>query len=446
MQQIHIPSLAERRAEGKRLRDHVARGSHATWEPDSRRDILGIIRASNAGRVPKLVPMKMGLMAVSPFAFFRGAAPIMARDLSRTPVSGLTVQICGDAHVKNLGAYAGPEGALVFDINDFDETIHGPWEWDVKRLAASIVLAGREAGEKDCAAAVGIFMQAYREALHLFSGLSGLELAMFEIRGRSQNRTIRAVLEKAERVTPAKNLEKLTEPVKDGLPRFHDKMPALRHVPDETRATVIAALKPYRETVSAGRQLILDAYQPVDVAFKIVGTGSVGTRDFVILFLGNGVHDPMFLQIKEEMPSCYAPYLKRTRKFDNQGRRVAEGQQRMQTVNDPLLGWTTINQRPYLVRQLADHKAAIDPEELKGETLHEYATVCGTALAKGHARTGDGALLDGYCGNAAKLDKALAKFAIAYADQTDSDHALFTKAIKKGTITATHPLDEMALR
>jgi uncharacterized protein (DUF2252 family) len=439
MQQIHIPSLTERRAEGKRLRDHVARGSHAVWEPDNRRDILAIIRASNAGRVPNLVPMKMGLMAVSPFAFFRGAAPVMARDLSRTPVSGLTVQICGDAHVKNLGAYAGPDGALVFDINDFDETIHGPWEWDVKRLAASIILAGREAGEKDCAESVGIFMQAYREALHFFSTLSALDLARFEIRGRSQNRTIRSVLEKAERVTPARSAEKLTEPVKDGLPHFHDKLPSLRHVPDETRAAVIAALKPYRETVSAGRQLIFDAYKPVDVAFKIVGTGSVGTRDYVVFFLGHGLRDPMFLQIKEELHSCYAPYLKRAPKFDNEGRRVAQGQQRMQTVSDPLLGWTSINQRPYLVRQLADHKAAIDPAELKGETLHEYAAVCGTALAKGHARTGDAAILDGYCGNAAKLDKALTRFAIAYADQTGSDHALFTKAIKKGTISVTPP-------
>jgi len=439
MQQIHIPFLAERRAEGKRLRDHVARGSHAIWEPDSKRDILGIIRASNAGRVPKLVPMKMGLMAVSPFAFFRGAAPVMARDLSRTPVSGLTVQICGDAHVKNLGAYAGPDGGLVFDINDFDETIRGPWEWDVKRLAASIVLAGREAGERDCTNAVATFVESYRGALHLFSSMSGLDLAKYEIHRRSESRVIREVLDKAERNTPEKNLEKLTEPVKGGLPRFHDNLPSLRHVPDETRASVIEALIPYRETVSAGRQLILDAYSPVDVAFKIVGTGSVGTRDYVILFLGNGLHDPLFLQIKEELPSCYAPYLKRAPKFDNQGRRVAQGQQRMQTVNDPLLGWTTVDQRPYLVRQLADHKAAIDPAELKGETLHEYAALCGTALAKGHARTGDGAILDGYCGNAAKLDKALTKFAVAYADQTDRDHELFTKAIKKGTISATPP-------
>jgi uncharacterized protein (DUF2252 family) len=216
-------------------------------------------------------------------------------------------------------------------------------------------------------------------------------------------------------------------------------MPSLRHVPDDTCAIVIEALTPYRETVSAGRQLILDAYRPVDVAFKIVGTGSVGTRDYVILLLGNGIHDPLFLQIKEELPSCYAPYLKGAPKFDNEGRRVAQGQQRMQTVNDPLLGWTTIKQRPYLVRQLADHKAAIDPAELNGETLHEYAALCGTALAKGHARTGDGAMLDGYCGNASKLDKALTKFAIAYADQTGRDHEMFTKAIKKGAIGAIPP-------
>jgi len=185
--------------------------------------------------------------------------------------------------------------------------------------------------------------------------------------------------------------------------------------------------------------LILDSYYPVDIAFKIVGTGSVGTRDYVILLFGHGVHDPMFLQIKEEMHSCYAPYLRRAPKYDNEGRRVAQGQQRMQTVTDPFLGWTTIKGRPFLVRQLADHKAAIDPAELKGETLNEYAAVCGKVLAKAHARTGDSAAMDGYCGDAVKLDKAIVKFAVAYADQTASDHEQFLKAIKKGTIKAIPP-------
>jgi uncharacterized protein (DUF2252 family) len=439
MPTIHIPSIAERRAEGKSLRNLAPRSDHGNWKPAANRDILEILQSANAGRLAKLIPLKMGLMSISPFTFFRGAAPLMARDLARTPVTGLTVQLCGDAHVKNLGAYAGPDGRLVFDINDFDESIPGPWEWDIKRLAASIVLAGREAGEKGCTGAVGAFAESYRKSLHLFSTLNAIDLAKYEIRGRTENKAVREVLDKAERVTPAKNLEKLTEPVKGGWPRFHDKLPNLRHVPDETRDMFFAALRPYRDTVTAGRQLILDAYYPVDIAFKIVGTGSVGTRDYVILLFGNGVHDPMFLQLKEEMPSCYARYLKHAPKYDNEGRRVAQGQQRMQTVTDPFLGWTTINRRPFLVRQLADHKAAIDPAELKGETLLEYAAVCGKVLAKAHARSGSAAAMDGYCGETAKLDKAIIQFAITYADQTASDYELFTKAIKKGTIKATLP-------
>jgi uncharacterized protein (DUF2252 family) len=381
----------------------------------------------------------MGLMSVSPFAFFRGTAALMAKDLALLPVSSLTVQLCGDAHVKNLGAYAAPDGSLVFDINDFDETIPGPWEWDLKRLATSIVLAGTEAGERYCEAAVRELVQCYRESLDEFSRMKVLDLARYEIRGESENAVISGVLEKAERVTPARNLKKLTEPGPGGVPRFHDKLPNLRHIPAETQAAVFESLKAYRETVTAGRQLILDAYQPVDIAFKIVGTGSVGTRDYVVLLFGNGVDDPMFLQIKEELESCYAPFLKKAPRFDNQGRRVAQGQQQMQTVTDPFLGWTTVDERHYLVRQLADHKAAIDPGELKGATLLKYAILCGKVLAKAHARTGEAAAIFGYCGDTGKLDKAIAQFAIAYAAQMAADYQVFVKAIKSGDIKAIPP-------
>jgi uncharacterized protein (DUF2252 family) len=439
MSKINIPSLADRRAEGKRLRDRLGRVDQATWKPAPGRDVLAAIKATWEGRLPELIPMKMGLMAVSPFAFFRGTAPVMAKDLAALPVTGLTAQLCGDAHVKNLGAYAGPDGRLVFDINDFDETIQGPWEWDLKRLATSIVLAGREAGEKDCGEAVLEFVRCYRESLALFSAMKVLELAKYEIHGEAENPAVRQVLQKAERVTPERNLKKLTEPGPEGWPRFHDKLPSLRHVEEETGAAVFESLKEYRETVTAGRQLILDAYHPVDIAFKIVGTGSVGTRDYVILLFGNGREDPMFLQIKEELASCYAPYLKGAPRFANEGRRVAQGQQRMQTVTDPFLGWTNIEGRHYLVRQLADHKAAIDPGELKGATLLEYATVCGKVLAKTHARTGEAAMLYGYCGDSAKLDDAIGKFAAAYADQTGKDYEAFLKAIKAGEIKATPP-------
>jgi uncharacterized protein (DUF2252 family) len=431
--------LAKRRAEGKRLRDRLGRVDQAIWKPAKGRDVLATIKEANAGRLPKLAPIKMGLMSASPFGFFRGSASLMAKDLAGFPTSGLEVQLCGDAHVKNLGAYAGPDGHLVFDINDFDETIPGPWEWDLKRLATSIVLAGREAGEKDCSGAVQELVRCYRESLGLFSAMKALELARYEIRGSSENEVVREVLQKAERVTPARNLKKLTEPTKRGWPRFHDKLPCLRHVGEEIKTAAFEALKPYRETLTAGRQLILDAYYPVDIAFKIVGTGSVGTRDYVILLFGNGLDDPMFLQLKEEMQSCYASYLKDAPRFANEGQRVAEGQQRMQTVTDPFLGWTTIEGRPYLVRQLADHKAAIDPGELKGETLTEYAVVCGKVLAKAHARTGNAAALHGYCGDSAKLDKAISKFAVTYAEQTTNDYQLFVKAIKAGEIKVIPP-------
>ncbi len=436
MSRINIPSWAQRRARGKSLRDTLARVDQAIWNPAEGRDVLAAIKAANAGRLPKLIPMKMGIMSASPFSFFRGTASLMAMDLAANPTTGLIVQLCGDAHVKNLGAYASPDGRLVFDINDFDETIKGPWEWDLKRLAASIVLAGREAGGKDCGDAVQDLVRCYRESMASFSTMKTLELAKYEIHGKSENRTVCEVLQKAERVTPGRNLKKLTEPVKNGWPRFHDKPPALRHVGQEIQASVFKALKDYRKTVTANRQLILDAYHPVDVAFKIVGTGSVGTRDYVVLLFGNGPDNPMFLQLKEEMPSCYTPYIECAEEIAHEGRRVAQGQQRMQTVTDPFLGWATIKGRHYLVRQLADHKAAIDPGELKGGTLTEYALVCGTVLAKAHARTGDAATIYGYCGNSARLDKAIARFATAYADQITGDHEVFVKAIKAGRIKA----------
>ena len=243
-----------------------------------------------------------------------------------------------------------------------------------------------------------------------------LQLARYEIRRRSATPAVRAVLDKAAHATPARTLKKLTEPGSRGFPRFHDQPPLLKHVPEKTAAGVFAGLRAYRETLNAGRRLIFDGYTPVDVAFKVVGTGSVGTRDYVVLLFGNGVGDPLFLQVKEEIPSCYTPFLPGVPPFAHQGRRVAEAQLSMQTAaTDLLLGWTSIDGRDFLVRQLSDHKAAIDPAELKSPALFEYAVVCGEALAKAHARTGDAAAIVGYCGKSARLDEAVADFAVAYA-------------------------------
>lgn len=431
--------LSERRKRGRKLRRKVGRGRNADWSlKKARRDPVAIILAANSDRLQHLVPIKMGRMAAGPFAFFRGAAPLMAADLATLPVTGLYVQICGDAHVRNLGAYAAPEGHLVFDINDFDETIPGPWEWDLKRLATSLVLAGREVGEPNagCRGSAEAMVCSYRTSMNRFAAMTVCELARVEILRGAKGTPVHAVLQKASRVTPRQTLKKLAVARPRTGHRFHDRPPVLRHVDIRTQREVVESLGRYRKTVSVSHQWILQAYEPVDVAFKIVGTGSVGTRDYVVLLFGNGIQDPLILQIKEELPSCYTPYLSRLPPVQYEGQRVAEGQQRMQTVADPFLGYTTIDGRHFLVRQLCDHKASIDLANLKGTALREYAVVCGELLAKGHARSGDAGAIAGYCGNSTKLDTALAKFAKAYADQTECDFDQFKKAIAKGRVRA----------
>ena len=431
--------LNERRERGRKLRRKVGRARHADWSlKKARRDPVAIILAANSDRLQHLVPIKMGRMAAGPFAFFRGAAPLMAADLATLPVTGLRVQLCGDAHVRNLGAYAAPEGHLVFDINDFDETVPGPWEWDVKRLAASLVLAGREAGESNsgCRDSAEAMVRSYRTSMDRFAAMRMHDLAKVEVLRGRKGTPVHAVLQKASRKTPMETLKKLAVIHPRTGHRFHDRPPVLRHVNIRTQREVVKSLRPYQKTVSASYQWILQLYEPVDVAFKIVGTGSVGTRDYVVLLFGNGVQDPLILQVKEELPSCYMPYLSHLPPAKHEGRRVAEGQQRMQTVADPFLGYTTIDGRHFLVRQLCDHKASIDLTNLKGTALREYAVVCGELLAKGHARSGDAGPIAGYCGNSTKLDTALAKFAKAYANQTERDFDQFKKAIAKGRVRA----------
>jgi uncharacterized protein (DUF2252 family) len=425
--------------EGRARRDKVPRAGQAAWKPPSNRaDPLALLDASNKGRVPDLIPLKWGRMALGPFSFFRGAAPVMAADLAALPRTGFVVQICGDAHVQNLGAFAAPDGHLAFDLNDFDESVPGPWEWDVKRLATSIVLAGREAGdgERRCGEGVAALARSYREAMRRFAETTALDLWRLEVKRYLDRGPVHAALSRAERATPLHAVERLTVAARQALRRFHDRPPLLRHVPDRTARHVVAALRAYRETLPPDRQSVLDAYRPHDVAFKVVGTGSVGTRDYAVLLFGRDSQDPLVLQVKEEMPSCYAPYLPALPPFPHQGRRVAEGQHRMQTATDPFLGWTRVEGRDYLVRQLCDHKAKIETDELRGEALVEYAVVAGEVLAKGHARTGPAPAVAAYCGSTPRLDKALVRFAAAYADQTESDHARLLKAIRAGRVKA----------
>ena len=429
------PTVAERRALGRALRDRIPRQAHEQWQVDPRRDDpVELLRRIERNRIPALLPIKHGRMADSPFGFFRGAAPVMAADLAGLPRTPLAVQICGDAHVRNLGAFAAPDGHLVFDINDFDETTRGPWEWDLKRLATSFVLAGREAGARDreCFQAVADLAHTYRRSIEHFAEMPYLELARHEV--RSHARAIHETLKKARRATPREVLDKLTVRGRGGAPRIAQRPPLLTRLPVGVARQVARALASYRQTLSADRQHVLDAYRPADFGFKVVGTGSVGSRDYVVLALGHGASDPLFLQVKEEFASAYAPYLRAAPEHD--GRRVALGQRRMQTWSDPLLGWTTLAGRPFLVRQLSDHKASIEPDELSGPALLQYAAVCGEIFAKAHARTGDAAVIAGYCGKGDRFDRALVRFALAYAEQTSADHERYVRAIRSGRLRA----------
>jgi uncharacterized protein (DUF2252 family) len=424
-----LASPRDRYAAGRRLRERLPRRAHDVWDlVDSTADRLHTLDQVNQGRLPHLLPEKDKRMRVSQFAFFRGAAALMAADFARTPNTGIPVQICGDAHVRNLGAYQALDGSLVFDINDFDETTSGPWEWDVKRLSTSLILAGEESGvaAASCEESVRAFVRSYRKFLRTSATMRFATLGRYRITRQQRTPLLDEIFREAERVTPMRNLEKLTTK-RDGRFRFHDRRPVLEHVSSHIASDVLKALGPYATTLVASRRRTFERYRPVDVAFKLVGTGSVGTRDYVVLMFGNGPRDPLFIQVKQELPSCYAPYLRRSVRVGHQGQRVAEGQQMMQTLSDPFLGYTRFGGHDYLVRQLADHKAALDPGELTARTLEEFATLCGEVLAKGHARSGDAAVLAGYAGRGPKLDRAIAGFAVAYAEQVRADFKLFCR-------------------
>jgi len=428
----HIPTSQERRALGQARRKQVHRQDHARWDPKLRtHDPLALVAESMKGRVASLVTLKYERMLASPFGFFRGAVPVMAADLALLPHTGIVNQICGDAHVRNLGAFAAPDGRLLFDINDFDETIRGPFEWDLKRLAASLVLAARETcgkqSQKEGRAAVRQFVASYRKLVDTLSRMAVIDVARFQVHRLQRISPVSKALLKAERATPLHTLDALTVETKKGRV-FRNEPPVLKRLTPQQARPVLAALKAYRETLQPERQHFLSQYRPMDVAFKVVGTGSVGLRDYLVYLEGNGARDPLFLQVKEQPGSAYAPYLAGVPGAGHQGRRVAEGQRAMQFQSDPFLGWTTIANRDYLVRQLNDHKGSIEIEDLRGPGLIDYAEMCGELLAKGHVRSGDGCVLAGYLGTGEKFAAALVKFAEAYADQTERDWAELKKA------------------
>jgi uncharacterized protein (DUF2252 family) len=465
---FQLPGARERFALGQQRRKQVRRMQHRIWKAKDRRESpLKLLEASTRGRVPALVALKDQLMAASPFAYFRGAVPVMAYDLSLIANTGICNQLCGDAHVRNLGTFAAPDGRLAFDINDFDETIVAPFEWDVKRMATSLVLAGRGAGARnmDCREAAAVFLESYRTMMATFARMPVLEVARYQVHRLQNVTSVEGILLMAERATPMHTLQTLTEieggatvakkkdakkTAKKKLAKlerveraqrvFKTSPPVLTRVKGEVAEQVVNSLMKYTESLQPERRHFLAQYRPVDVAFKVVGTGSVGLRDYVVFMEGNGGKDPLFLQIKEEVSSGYAPYVAASARWTNkhQGRRVVEGERAMQVQSDPFLGWTTMEGRDYLVRQLNDHKASIHLENLKAAGLLEYAAVCGEILARGHARAGDCSMIAGYLGTSTRFDEAVGVFAEAYANQTELDWKQLVQSLKKaGKAVAT---------
>ncbi len=454
-------SVADRVGAGKQARRAAPRSSHGEWRPaPGRPDPIALLEEEAASRVPELVPIRHGRMAASPFAFFRGAAAIMAADLAETPASGVRVQLCGDAHLANFGGFASPERDLVFDLNDFDETLSGPWEWDVKRLVASVALAARErgfgAGER--AAAVRATARRYREAMRDLAAMGPLEIWYARLdaaelvaqQGPSLPKAALArferTVEKARRKDHLRAFSKLVRAV-DGEPRFASDPPLLVPVSellpaaeaDRFHAGMRALIDAYRASLPEERRALLDRYRYADLARKVVGVGSVGTRAWVVLMLGPA-GDPLFLQCKEAQASVLEPYAGASR-HANCGERVVRGQRLMQAASDILLGWLRTPgvdgvARDFYVRQLWDWKASADLAAMEPATLATYGELCAWTLARAHARSGEAAAIAGYAGRGEALDRALAALAEAYADQTERDHAALLAAIDAGRVEA----------
>ncbi|WP_406420814.1 DUF2252 domain-containing protein [Streptomyces sp. NBC_00842] len=438
------------RRTGKALRDRVPRTSHdALVLPAGRPDAVQAVEESNRGRVPGLAPIRVGRMAATPFAFLRGSAGLMAHDLMGTPVTGVGAQLCGDAHAANFGLYGDARGSLVIDLNDFDETVFGPWEWDLKRLATSLVLAGREVGadEDTCRRGAYDTVGAYRRTMRLLARLPALDawnaIADEELVSHTDARDLVGMLErvsqKARKNTSARFAAKSTEEAEGSGRRFVDAPPVLRRVPDAEAAAVAAALGDYVGTISEDRVPLLARYAIHDVAFRVVGTGSVGTRSYVVLLLDHR-GEPLVLQVKEARPSALAPYLPavgfEVPEAAHEGHRVVLGQKRMQVVSDILLGWATVQGRPFQVRQFRNRKGSVDPAALAADQVDDYGRMTGALLARAHAHSADPRLIAGYCGKNDELDEAVASFAVTYADRTEADHAELVRAVGSGRIAA----------
>ena len=455
-------TAAERAARGRSARAECPRSSHAGFELAEERDPVAILEAQAPSRVPELVPLRYGRMLVSPFTFYRGAAAVMAHDLSPTPRAGLRVQLCGDAHLSNVGGYASPERSLVFDLNDFDETLPGPFEWDLKRLAASFEIAGRDRDftEAERTAAVLNTVRSYREwmrklaaARNLDVWYARLDVEMIEQKLREQQakQQAEAVAKgalKARTKDSLKAFAKLTHLV-DGEPRIRSDPPLIVPAAELAGEAGIAVerlegvihqlFRDYRRTLQQDRRHLLEEFRMVDLARKVVGVGSVGTRCWILLLLGRDGEDPLFLQIKEAQSSVLEPYLGKSQ-YKNHGQRVVVGQRLMQASSDIFLGWLhskeTLDgsERDFYVRQLWDWKTSVDLDLILPRGLELYGEVCGFLLARAHARSGDRIAIASYLGKGDTFDRALAEFAVTYADQNERDHAALRKAADEGRI------------
>ncbi|MFF3331268.1 DUF2252 domain-containing protein [Streptomyces sp. NPDC002888] len=439
---------ADRARRGKEARKHVPRSAHARWVPSvDRSDPVAVLERQGRDRLPELLPIRYGRMTGSPFAFLRGAAAVMAADLAAQPHTGLTVQLSGDAHLLNFGLYASPERALLFDLNDFDETYPGPFEWDVKRLAVSVAVAARENGhpEPKVLRAALDSVTAYRTTMRRLSGLGELDVWYARIaaddllplaRSDRRRRRVESSLTRARRRTSLQALDKLTEVV-DGRRRIIQDPPLLEPAGASDAAAVRKIFSDYRSTLTEERRQLLDRYRFVDAARKAVGVGSVGLRCFIVLLTGRDDDDPLFLQLKEARKSVLEEHLPNGL-LAHPGHRVVAGQRLMQSASDIFLGWMTGPQgRAFYWRQLRDMKVSADIAGMNSADLRAYGRLCGTALARAHARSGDRIAIASYLGGADTFDRAVTEFALHYADQTAADRTALLAAIAAGVVTAT---------
>ena len=453
---------ADRVAMGKDARNTAPLESHAEFTPAKSRDPVGLLLEQAKSRVPELVPIRHGRMLVSPFTYYRGAALPMAADLATTPTSGLRVQLCGDAHLSNFGAFASPSRRLVFDVNDFDETLPGPFEWDVKRLAASMAVAGRDNGygAKDRRQIELTAAESYRTAMREFAGKPFMDVwyahldiddAISEFKSQVKAKRVKRtekMVAKAHTSDSMKALGKLTTEV-GGKRRIVSEPPLIQPVeevfPDEQTEAVYDLIREvlgkYQRTLQSDRKHLFEYFTLVQLARKVVGVGSVGTRAWIALMEGGDGTEPLFLQAKEAQPSVLAAYCGRSQ-YSNQGERAVAGQHLMQAESDIFLGWTHVTgpdgvDRDYYVRQLKDWKLSVPIEQLVPDGMKLYARMCGWTLARAHARSGDRVALAAYLGSSAKFDNAIADFAETYADQNERDYALLQEGVNEGKVTAT---------